>query len=156
MALRTIREDGDEILRKISKKVLEVNDKILSLLDDMTETMKKNEGVGIAGPQIGVLKRIIVLDIGEGIVELVNPEFISQEGEAIASEGCLSIPEVFGEVKRPAKVKVQGLNRQGKKVIIEGEGLMAKVLCHEIDHLDGILFTDKVIKYLNLEGKKRR
>jgi peptide deformylase len=156
MALRVIREDGDEILRKISKTVLEVNDKILSLLDDMAETMKKNEGVGLAGPQIGVLKRIIVIDVGEGIVELIDPEFISQEGEAIAAEGCLSVPGVFGEVKRPAKVKVRGLNRQGKKVIIEGEGMLARVLCHEIDHLDGILFKDKVIKYLDLEGKKRR
>lgn len=156
MALRTIREEGDEILRKIAKPVLEVDDKIRSLLDDMAETMKENAGVGIAAPQVGVLKRIIVVDAGEGIVEIINPEIISQEGEAIAAEGCLSVPGVFGEVKRPEKVRVQGLNRMGEKVIIEGEGFLARIISHEADHLEGILFKDKVIKYINVERKKRR
>ncbi len=155
MALRNIREDGDEILRKISKPVTEINESIEILLDDMYETMK-NEGVGLAAPQVGILKRVIVIDVGEGVLELINPEIISQEGEQIAVEGCLSIPGVFGEVRRPDKVTVEGLNRKGQKVIIEGEALLARVLCHEIDHLNGILFKDKVIKFIEPEGKRRR
>ena len=154
MALRNVRTDGDEILRKQCKSVSEINDNILILLDDMYETMKKNEGVGLAAPQIGILKKIIVIDIGRGPVYLINPEIISQEGEQIGAEGCLSIPGVWGEVNRPNKVKVEGLNRDGQKVTIEAEELFARVLCHEIDHLNGILFKDKVIKFIEVEGKK--
>lgn len=155
MALRNIREDGDEILRKVSKPVTEINESIEILLDDMYETMK-NGGVGLAAPQVGILKRVIVIDIGEGVIELINPEIINQEGEQIAVEGCLSIPGVFGEVKRPDKVTVEGLNRKGQKVTIEGKGLLAIVLCHEIDHLNGILFKDKAIKFIETEGKRRK
>jgi len=156
MALRNVRTDGDEILRKQCKSVSEINGNILTLLDDMYETMKKNEGVGLAAPQIGILKRIIVIDIGQGPVYLINPEIINQEGEQIGVEGCLSIPNVWGEVNRPNKVRAEGLNRYGEKVTIEAEELFARVLCHEIDHLNGILFKDKVIEFIELEGKKQK
>jgi len=155
MALRLIRFDGDEILRKISKPVTEINESILTLLDDMKETLKGN-GVGLAAPQIGVLKRIIVVDVGEGPIEIINPEIFDEEGEQIGVEGCLSMPEVFGEVKRPMKLRVRGLDRTGKKFEMEAEELLAIVTCHEVDHLNGILFKDKVIKFIDLEGEKKR
>lgn len=151
MALRNIRQVGDDILRKKSKLVSEINEKIHILLDDMIETMKKHDGIGLAAPQIGVLKRVIVVDVGEGVLEVINPELNFEDGEQIGVEGCLSIPGVYGEVKRPYKVIVKGLNRKGEEIIIEGEGLLARVLCHEIDHLDGILFKDKVIKFVEQE-----
>ncbi|NLM14109.1 MAG: peptide deformylase [Epulopiscium sp.] len=149
MALRQIRKDGDEILRKKSKIVKEITPSILTLLDDMAETMYAADGVGLAAPQIGILKRIVVIDVGDGIIELINPEIIEEEGEQVCAEGCLSIPGVSGEVKRPEKVKVKALNRHGEEIILEGEGLLAVAFCHEIDHLNGILFTDKVIRYIN-------
>lgn len=156
MALRNIRYDGDEILRKVSKPVTEINEGIRTLIEDMCQTMRQNEGVGLAAPQVGILKRVIVVDVGQGPIILINPEMIHQEGEQIGAEGCLSIPGVWGEVKRPNKVKVKGLNKDGKEVVIEGEGILARVICHEIDHLNGILFKDKVIKYIETEGKKRK
>ncbi|MBM7685506.1 peptide deformylase [Defluviitalea raffinosedens] len=149
MALRQIRKDGDEILRKKSKEVKEITPSILTLLDDMAETMYHAEGVGLAAPQVGVLKRIVVIDVGDGIIELINPEIIEEEGEQIGAEGCLSIPGLSGEVKRPQRVKVKALNRHGEEIILEGEGLLAVAFCHEIDHLNGVLFTDKVIRYVN-------
>jgi len=149
MALRQIRKDGDEILRKKSKEVKEITPSILTLLDDMAETMYHAEGVGLAAPQVGVLKRIVVIDIGDGIIELINPEIIEEEGEQIGAEGCLSIPGLSGEVKRPQRVKVKALNRHGEEIILEGEGLLSVAFCHEIDHLNGALFTDKVIRYVN-------
>ncbi|HHW66765.1 MAG: peptide deformylase [Epulopiscium sp.] len=149
MALRQIRKDGDEILRKKSKEVKEITPSILTLLDDMAETMYHAEGVGLAAPQVGVLKRIVVIDIGDGIIELINPEIIEEEGEQIGAEGCLSIPGLSGEVKRPQRVKVKALNRHGEEIILEGEGLLSVAFCHEIDHLNGVLFTDKVIRYVN-------
>jgi len=148
MALRQIRTDGDEILRKKAKKVEQITPSIITLLEDMVETMYNADGVGLAAPQVGVLRRIVVIDIGEGVIELINPELIETEGEQIGPEGCLSVPGVTGEVERPLKVKVKALNRKGEEFIIEGEGLLARALCHEIDHLDGIIFTDKVIRYL--------
>ncbi len=156
MALRLVREDGDEILRKVSKPVSQINDNIITLLEDMVETMKKNAGVGLAAPQVGVLKRIIVVDVGEGPIRLINPEIISQEGERIGIEGCLSIPDTFGEVSRPAKVKVEGLDKEGNKVTIEAEEILARVLCHEIDHLNGVLFKDKVIRFVDVERKNAK
>ena len=117
----------------------------------MVETMYNADGVGLAAPQVGVLRRVVVIDIGEGVIELINPELIETEGEQIGPEGCLSVPGVTGEVERPLKVKVKALNRKGEEFIIEGEGLLARALCHEIDHLDGIIFTDKVIRYLDEE-----
>ncbi len=146
MATRRILTDGDEILRKISRPVNEIDKRTRILLDDMAETMYKNEGVGLAAPQVGILRRIVVIDIGEGLLELINPEIVYTEGSKIDTEGCLSIPGRRGTVERPAKVIVQALNRKGKPIQVTGEGLMAVALCHELDHLDGILYTDKMIE----------
>lgn len=145
MAIRIIRKDNDPVLRKLSKKVNKIDNKIHELINDMTETMYDADGVGLAAPQIGILKQIIVIDVGEGIIELINPEIVEEAGEEVDVEGCLSIPEITGNVKRPKKVKVKALNKDGKSIIVEGENLLARALCHEIDHLNGILFTDKVI-----------
>ena len=146
MATRRILTEGDEILRKISRPVKEIDKRTKILLDDMAETMYKNDGVGLAAPQVGILRRIVVIDIGEGLLELINPEIVYTEGSKIDTEGCLSIPGRRGTVERPAKVTVQALNRKGKPIQITGEGLMAVALCHELDHLDGILYTDKMIE----------
>ncbi|AZV56251.1 peptide deformylase [Clostridium sp. AWRP] len=146
MALRNVRKYGDSILRKKSRKVEEINERIHVLLDDMEETLYEEDGVGLAAPQVGVLKRVIVIDVGEGILKLVNPEIIYSEGKAVDIEGCLSIPGSEGEVERPEKVKVKALNEKGEEIVIEGEDLLARALCHEIDHLNGILFIDKIIK----------
>ncbi|MEY7999561.1 peptide deformylase [Clostridium sp. Mt-5] len=151
MALRNIRKYGDDILRKKSRKVDVINDRIITLLKDMEETLYEEDGIGLAAPQVGVLKRVIVVDIGEGIFKLVNPEIIYSEGSYTDREGCLSIPGTQGEVKRPRKVKVKAINEKGEEVIIEGEDLLARAFCHEIDHLNGILFVDKIIKK---EGEK--
>ena len=151
MAIRNIRTDGDEVLRKRSKKIDIINEKILNLLKDMADTMYKAEGVGLAAPQIGILKRLVVIDVGEGLLELINPEIISESGEQLYIEGCLSIPGVLGEVTRPAKVAVEALNPSGEKITVEGEGLLAVALCHEIDHLNGVLFKDKVIRFIDKE-----
>lgn len=110
----------------------------------MAETMYNAEGVGLAAPQVGILRRVVVIDVGEGVIELINPEIIEQEGEQVAIEGCLSIPGLSGMVKRPARVVVSALNRHGERIEIEGTDLLARALCHEIDHLDGILYVDKV------------
>lgn len=146
MALRNIRKYGDSILRKKSRKVDDINERIHVLLNDMEETLYEEDGVGLAAPQVGVLKRVIVVDVGQGILKLVNPEIIYSEGKAVDIEGCLSIPGNQGRVERPQKVKVKALNEKGEEVIIEGEDLLARALCHEIDHLNGILFIDKIIK----------
>ncbi|MCC0639868.1 MULTISPECIES: peptide deformylase [unclassified Clostridioides] len=151
MALREIRTFDDEILRKKSKNVEKVDNKIRDLLNDMAETMYNTpNGGGLAGCQVGILKRLVVIDLGEGLIKLVNPEIIKEEGEQIVVEGCLSFPDVWGKLKRPKKVTVQALNENGEKIIIKGSGLMAKCLCHEIDHLDGIVFTDKIIERVKL------
>lgn len=146
MALRQIRIMGDEILRKKSRPVEKIDDRIKTLIDDMVETMYHEDGVGLAAPQVGVLKRIIVIDVGEGPIKLINPEIIDSEGTQTEEEGCLSIPGERGIVERPAEVKVKALNENGEEVIIEGTGLLARALCHEIDHLDGILFVDRIKK----------
>lgn len=142
MALREIRLDGDPILRKKSREVTEINDRILELLDDMIETMYDAEGVGLAAPQVGILRRVIVIDIGEGPLKIINPEIIEKDGEVVGVEGCLSVPGLSGDVSRPEKVKVKYLNENEEEEIIEAEGGLARVFCHEIDHLDGILYTD--------------
>jgi len=149
MAIRNIRKDGDEILRKKSREVEEINDKILTLLKDMKDTMYKADGAGLAAPQVGVLKRVVVIDVGDGLLQLINPVIKSQTGSQITIEGCLSIPGIWGEVERPSHVVVEALDPSGKKITVEGEGLLAQALCHEIDHLDGILFKDKVIRFLD-------
>ncbi|KAB3533141.1 peptide deformylase [Alkaliphilus serpentinus] len=146
MAIRIIRKDDDPVLRKQSKTVDKIDDKIIQLLEDMAETMYHAEGVGLAAPQIGILKRIIVIDIGDGIIELINPEILKKEGQQCEEEGCLSLPGRSGRVVRPKRVVAKGLNRQGEEVIITGEDLLAVALCHEIDHLNGVLFTDLVVK----------
>jgi peptide deformylase len=141
MAVRVIRKLDDEVLRKKSKRVEKIDGRIQTLLDDMAETMYKAEGVGLAAPQVGILRRVIVIDVGEGLLKLINPELISYSGEQIDIEGCLSIPDVHGEVKRPESVVVRALNEKGEKVEILGSDLLARALCHEIDHLNGLLFT---------------
>ncbi len=153
MAIRNILKEGDETLRKVSRPVEKIDQRILTLLDDMAETMYDADGVGLAAPQVGILKRVIVIDIrdDQGLICLINPEIIETNGEQVDEEGCLSIPGKSGLVKRPSFVKVKGLNREGEAVILSGTGLLATAFCHEIDHLDGILFTDKVIPE-TLEG----
>ncbi len=148
MAIREIRKKGDDILLKKCKTVVNFDKKLHILLDDMYETMVKADGVGLAAPQVGILKRAVVVDTGEGKTELINPEIIEESGSQIDSEGCLSVPKVFGTVERPMNVKVRAQDRDGNWFEIEGEGLTARAFCHEIDHLDGKLFTDKVIEYL--------
>jgi len=152
MAIREIRKDNDEILRKVSKKVEKIDDRIITLLEDMAETMRAAEGVGLAAPQVGVLRRVVVIDVGEGLIELINPVIVYEKGEQLREEGCLSIPGKSGIVKRPEKVIVRALNRKGETFEITGEGLLAVALCHEIDHLNGILFTDKAIT-INEQGR---
>lgn len=144
MALRQIVQIGEPVLRKKSKKVEKIDKKIIQLLDDMADTMYDADGVGLAAPQVGILKRVVVIDIGEGLIELINPEIIETSGEQTDSEGCLSVVGRSGEVTRPYLVKVRALNREGKLIEIEGEDLLARAFCHEIDHLEGILFVDKI------------
>lgn len=144
MAIRMIREENEPILRKISKPVKEITPKITELIEDMLDTMYEANGVGLAAPQVGMLKRIVVIDIGEGPVILVNPEIVETRGEQTGNEGCLSVPGKMGVVTRPNYAKVNAVDITGQNITVEGEELMARALCHEIDHLDGILYTDKV------------
>ncbi len=149
MALRQIRLYGDEILRKKSKKVEIVNDKIRQILNDMADTMYNTKnGGGLAGPQVGILKQLVVIDMGQGLIKLVNPKIIDKEGTQEVIEGCLSIPNKWGKVIRPSKVKIEALNENGEEIILTGTGDLAKCFCHEIDHLNGILFTDLVTEYI--------
>ncbi len=142
MALRNIVKFGDELLRKKCREVTVFDDRLWVLLDDMYETMKTSNGVGLAAPQVGVLKRAVVIDIGEEKIELINPVITSAKGKQRDKEGCLSAPDVWGYVERPAKVKVTAMNRYGKEIKLEGKDLLARAFCHEIDHLNGVIFTD--------------
>ncbi|WP_408954403.1 peptide deformylase [Natroniella sp. ANB-PHB2] len=143
MAILNIRELGDPVLRTKAKKVEEITDKTTKLLDDMVETMYDAQGVGLAAPQIGISKQIVVIDIGQDVIELINPEIVeSSDRTYIDQEGCLSIPEQNGDVERAYQVKVKALNREGEEIELEGNGLLARVLQHEIDHLAGRLFID--------------
>ena len=145
MALRNLRYEGDEILRKKSKEVSVIDDRIITLLNDMVETMYEKDGVGLAAPQVGILKRVVVIDVEDGnVYKMVNPKIIKKSGEQVDQEGCLSVPETKGMVKRPMNVTVEYIDENGKEVILDAEGLLARCVCHEIDHLDGILFVDKV------------
>lgn len=146
MAIRNIRKDEDPILRKKAKSVEKIDDRVKTLLEDMKDTMYDAEGVGLAAPQVGVLKRIILVDVGEGLLEMINPEIIETCGEEVDEEGCLSLPGKNGEVPRPEAVTVKGLNPRGEEITIQAKDLFARALCHEIDHLNGVLFTDRVIK----------
>ena len=147
MAIRNIRVDDDPILRKTSRQVTEFNDRLFDLLDDMKETLYKSGGVGLAAPQVGVLRRVVVMDVSEDrsdYLELINPEITSVEGSQTGNEGCLSLPGLCGVVTRPMVVKVNAQNREGKWCLYKGEGLKARCFCHELDHLDGILYKDKL------------
>ena len=143
MAYREIRIDGDEVLRRKSRSVDVINERIFLLIEDMADTMYKSDGVGLAAPQIGILKRIVVIDIGNGLFEMINPVILEQSGEQDGAEGCLSMPGTTGEVMRPMNVKAKYKDINGEMVTIEAEGLFARAICHEIDHLDGILYKDK-------------
>ena len=146
MAIRNIVKEGDPILRKVSRSILNFDNKLAVLLDDMAQTMYNADGCGLAGPQVGMLRRVCVVDVGEGIIELVNPAVIKQEGVQHENEGCLSLPGKSGVTERPMKVTVKAQDRNGNTFEISGEGLLARALCHEIDHLNGILYTDKLFK----------
>lgn len=149
MAIRKIREIGDELLHKKARPFDKVDQKAIELLEDLYETLKQTpDGVGLAAPQVGVLRRAIVVDLsdeegGEGPFKLINPVIVKRSGEQICREGCLSVPGKLGDVRRPKRVVVEALNEKGEKVKIKAEDLLAVVFSHEIDHLDGILFTDK-------------
>ena len=151
MAILNIVKEGDPTLRKVCRPVTEITPRILTLLDDMRETLAEANGAGLAAPQVGILRRIALVDLGEEVVELINPEIIETEGEQEEVEGCLSVPDVWGVTRRPERVKVKALNRKGEEYTVEGEGLNARCLCHEIDHLDGHLFTDNVLHILTPE-----
>ena len=144
MALRTIRTEGDPVLRKVSRPVTEMNQKIRTLIFDMLDTMYESMGVGLAAPQVGILKRVVTIDVGDGPVVLINPEILETSGEQTGDEGCLSVPGMAGQVTRPNYVKVKALDENMEEVIYEGTELLARAFCHEIDHLDGKMYTDLV------------
>ena len=147
MAIRKIVEMGtDDILRKHARRVDKFDKRLSVLLDDMADTMYEADGVGLAAPQVGILKRCVVIDVGEGLIELVNPEILWAEGEVVDVEGCLSVPGRRCTVARPEKVRVHAQDRRGRHIEVEGEGLLARCLCHELDHLDGVLYVDKMIE----------
>ena len=151
MAIRTIVTVGDAVLTKKCRPVEKIDWRITMLLDDMIDTLYESGGVGLAAPQVGVLRRVAVIDIGDGLIELINPEIIDTEGEQTDSEGCLSNPGKFGLVTRPNKVTVRAMNRDGETFEITGEGLLARAFCHEIDHLDGKMFMDLVSQWVEVE-----
>ena len=144
MALRTIRVEGDPVLTKISRPVDKMTPRIQDLITDMLDTMYEAMGVGLAAPQVGILKRIVVIDVGDGPIILINPEIIEKSGEQTGDEGCLSVPGMSGQVTRPDHIKVKALNEDMEEVVYEGEGLLARAFCHELDHLDGHMYTELV------------
>lgn len=148
MALRNIVKTGDDVLRKKCREVTVFDDKLWVLLDDMYETMQAANGVGLAAPQVGILRRVVVIDVGDGPIELINPVVTSVKGKQRGVEGCLSFPGQWGVVTRPAKVKVTAMNRYGKEFKVEGTELLARALCHEIDHLNGSVFVDLVEEWV--------
>lgn len=143
MAVYKVVEYGDSVLKDKAKEVVKINQSILKLLDNMKDTMYAYKGVGLAAPQVGVSKRVIVLDVGEGLVELINPVVTNTFGEETETEGCLSLPGIIGDVIRAANVTVRGLNRNGEEITLSGSGYFARAIQHEVDHLDGVLFIDK-------------
>lgn len=147
MAVRIVREDGDEILRKKSREVETVDDKIRNLLDDMVDTMHKYNGVGLSAVQVGILKRVVVIDLydDKGPIKMVNPVIIKTKGEQEVEEGCLSFPNQYARLIRPMEVVAEALNENGEKIKIKAKGLLAQAICHELDHLDGVLFIDHMI-----------
>lgn len=155
MALRKILSDNHSSLRTPAREVTKINSGVLRLLDDMIETMREASGVGLAANQVGVSKRIIIANAGEdgegNIVELINPRCDRAEGEEVGLEGCLSVPGAYGEVSRAAEISVRALNREGKEFAIQADGLLARILQHEMDHLEGVLFTDKALRMIDPE-----
>ena len=148
MALRTILTEGEDTLYRKSREVVKFDDRLHALLDDMAETMNQANGVGLAAPQVGILRRVVVVDTGDGILELVNPTIIETDGEQEGPEGCLSVPGKYGLVKRPYYAKVRAQDRNGEWFEAEGEELIARCFCHELDHLDGIVYTQVMERYL--------
>ena len=151
MAIRNIRKLGDDILRKKCRDVEKIDERILTLLDDMADTMNAANGVGLAAPQVGILKRVVVIDVGDGLIELINPVIVKKVGSETSVEGCLSVPGKWGTVTRPQRVTVKALDRNGKEFEMTGDGMLAIAFCHELDHLDGIVFVDKVEEYIEPE-----
>ncbi|MBQ9760825.1 MAG: peptide deformylase [Clostridia bacterium] len=150
MAKLNIVKMGDDMLRRVCRPVEQITPRILTLLDDMLETMHAADGCGLAAPQVGVLRRIAIVEVEEGeVIEMINPKIIAFAGEQQESEGCLSIPGKYGITKRPKHVTVRAMNRKGEIFEVSGSDLLARALCHEIDHLDGKLFVDKVVRYTN-------
>ena len=145
MAIRNIVLEGEPILYKKCREVENFDDRLSILIDDMIDTMKNAKGVGLAAPQVGILKRVVVIDVGDGIIELVNPEIIESSGEQKEEEGCLSCPGFYAKTLRPMYVTVRGQNRHGEEVKYIGKALKARAFCHEIDHLDGILFKSRIV-----------
>ena len=155
MALRQVRQRGDDILGKKAKPVKEITPAILALLDDMKETMDAKEGVGIAAPQVGMLKRMAIVAFEEEFYELINPEIVAAEGSQVSNEACLSVAGLCGDVDRPMKVTVKATDRNGDEYTVTAEDFMATVLCHELDHLDGVLFTDIATNVKPLDDEER-
>ena len=151
MAILNIVKEGDPVLRKECRPVAEITPRILRLLDDMKETLIDADGAGLAAPQVGVMRRIAIVENGGEYIELINPEIVSREGEQEELEGCLSVPGIWGITHRPAKVTVKAKDRDGKEFTVSGEGLLARAFCHEIDHLSGKLFTDDAVRILSQE-----
>lgn len=156
MAHRKILEGTNPRLRSVSKPVKKINQRTLDALDDMVQTMYEERGIGLAAPQIGVMRRMVVVDVGDGVLELINPEIISEEGQQREKEGCLSFGDERGYVIRPAKIVVRALDRNGAEHEYVGTDLLARVLAHEIDHLDGVLFVDKVVEWVEGDGDAER
>lgn len=148
MAVRNILEGDNPRLRTVARPVKKINQHILDVLDDMQQTMYDARGVGLAAPQVGVNRRIVVIDVGEGVMELINPEIVSEEGQQRSEEGCLSFPDQNGYVIRPEKIVVRAMDRNGEMKEYVGTELLARALAHEIDHLDGVLFVDKVVEWV--------
>ncbi len=144
MALREIRVEGDPVLTKVCKEVKEITPRIQDLIDDMIETMYEANGVGLAAPQVGILKRIVVIDVGEGPIVMINPRIVAQDGEQTGDEGCLSVPGKAGVVTRPNYVMARFFDEEMNECEVEGEELLARAICHELDHLDGHLYVEKV------------
>lgn len=148
MAIRQIVKEGDDVLTKKCRPVVKFDDRLAELIDDMIETLQAAQGAGLAAPQVGILRRVVVIDIGEGPIELVNPKIIAYSGEQETVEGCLSCPGEWGITRRPDYVKVKAQGRNGNEFTVEGRDLLAKAFCHEIDHLDGIIYKQKAIRML--------
>ena len=149
MAIRQIVKEGDDVLTKKCREVVKFDERLFTLLEDMKETLELAQGVGLAAPQVGILRRVVIIDIGEGPIELINPVIIEQSGEQEGLEGCLSCPGEWGITKRPMNVTVKAQDRNGKEFTMSGEGLLAKAFCHELDHLDGIIYKQIAVRMVN-------